>query len=369
MDYRSYYYFSNLKWTTVTKYLRQVKATYRYKHIPIYDLPKISTAHANKNKPMTIKQLLSKKELQRCIELSDITLSAIIVFGKDTGLSLSDILSLKLKDFIKDSYEFHNLKFTKMKELGKTTVNCEYYTDFVIKVCNKLQELLNEKYQITGTIYPRRKKTGKEHFCFYTYESLKFIVSMLLERTSKIKEYDHKYTRGIYDENYVKRQLYPDSQLFKMNVSVAAKKFHRINETLKLGNVGDSGRFSSHKLRKFNANMLRRGGFSIDEVNELQGRGKLGSNSSYFFADYISLKEKYQNATPYLQLYTTDYQLKTTQEKLEEEEAKNKKLIYQQTLQENKIRELEKNQEQINKNIQKETQKAVEDFLNDYFKK
>ena len=46
-------------------------------------------------------------------------------------------------------------------------------------------------------------------------------------------------------------------------------------------------------LRKFHASQLYNDGLSIDEIDELQGRGKDQTRTSYFMEDPLRLREKY----------------------------------------------------------------------------
>ena len=46
-------------------------------------------------------------------------------------------------------------------------------------------------------------------------------------------------------------------------------------------------------LRKFHASQLYNDGLSMDEIDELQGRGKDQTRTSYFMEDPLRLREKY----------------------------------------------------------------------------
>ena len=55
-------------------------------------------------------------------------------------------------------------------------------------------------------------------------------------------------------------------------------------------------------LRKYHASQLYNHGMSMDEIDELQGRGKDQTRTSYFMEDPSRLREKYIEHMMQLQL-------------------------------------------------------------------
>ena len=82
--------------------------------------------------------------------------------------------------------------------------------------------------------------------------------------------------------------MLPDLRVFKSTLHVQT-----INNKLGLGKAGAYNRFRSNMLRKFHASQLYNDGLGMDEIDELQGRAKDQTRTSYFMENPLRLREKY----------------------------------------------------------------------------
>ena len=89
------------------------------------------------------------------------------------------------------------------------------------------------------------------------------------------------------------RQLTNTTPLFNISSNHMNNTFGKINNKLNLGKAGSYTRFRSHMLRKFHASHLYNDGLRMEEIDELQGRGKDQTRTSYFMEDPLRLREKY----------------------------------------------------------------------------
>ena len=89
------------------------------------------------------------------------------------------------------------------------------------------------------------------------------------------------------------RVLTNSTPLFDISSTHFNNTFGKINNKLNLGKAGSYNRFRSHMLRKFHASQLYNDGMSMDEIDELQGRGKDQTRTSYFMENPLRLREKY----------------------------------------------------------------------------
>lgn len=256
------YLFDNFKENTAKSYLGNVLAIYRHLEFELQPLPKISTKHSEKEKPIEYKDLPDKLIIREALRLGSPLMKSIILFISSSGTSRADCFNLTVQDYIDSTYEYHHLK-----------------TGDIYQVIEKLMKLEKEGVVIIPRFNIQRQKTGVYYFTFASPEFVNSINSYLISR------------KGILEGS---------DPLFKISPRYFSTRFAELNDMMGLGYVGEYRRFRSHMVRKFHASNLKLGeaGLSEEIVNELQGRVKPGVNQSYFFERVEDIKEKYIHAMP-----------------------------------------------------------------------
>lgn len=256
--------------TSKINYSRAV-TVYKHFEIKVGKLQYINDKGVRKTPPLRFKQLPTKMIFQKAVKISSPLMSSIIFFMSSSGCARNETLNLTIQDFIEATTDYHD----------------EIKIDYVIS------ELISQKGVVpTFDIY--RSKTNKYYETFCSDEAVQGILSYILTREDP---YQH------------------DSRLFKISHRHFDLNFKKINDLLGLGFVGTYRRFTSHKLRKYHASRLAmssedpKTGFEIpgmnrDDINALQGRGKGGgSDDSYFFDDFESLRKQYIQSLPKLRIF------------------------------------------------------------------
>lgn len=223
------YLYKNKVETTATKYLTNIKTIYKHFEIEMQSLPTFNSKQKIKSTEMKFKDLPTKENIKDAYKIADETTKLIILLITTTGLSKIEILNLTVDDF------------------------------------------MNANNSDITTFYLSRQKTRKDFFTFTTPKTSK-------EIANHIKK--HKLNRK--------------DKLFKISESQLTKNMQKINNQLKLGRVGNYSKIRCHMLRKYHAsNLLNNTGFTIDEIDVLQGRSKSKIHRCYFLNDEKILKEKY----------------------------------------------------------------------------
>lgn len=240
----------NFMVSTARVHFQRILTLYKHFEIEIHELPKMSIKSCKQSKPITFEDLPTKEMIRSAVEIANPVMRAMILFMSSSGCARRETLNLTIQDFVDASFEYHNEKDIKEALL-----------------------VLKDLEDIVPTFRIRRQKTNKYYFTFCSPEASKEIVEYLLNN----------------------RKLNPNDKLFKINLDYLNKSFGEINDELRLGKVGNYNKFRSHMLRKFHASSLynAENGLNLDEIDELQGRGKNTIHSSYFMENPIILKSKY----------------------------------------------------------------------------
>lgn len=250
INFRIYLEENYLKSTARTHFQR-IKTLYGHFEIEIHSLPPSSTKNNNDFKPISFSDLPSREIIKSAFEISNPIMRAMILFMVSSGCARKETLNLTIQDFIESTKEYHN------------------ETDI-----HEVLKILKAHDNVIPTFKLRRYKTDKFYFTFCSPEAVNEIINYL---------------------ELEKRELKPNSPLFKINLDYLNTNFKNINDILNLGKVRKYRRFRSHMLRKFHASSLynSENSLSVDEIDSLQGRSKNITRSSYFMEDPSKLKEKY----------------------------------------------------------------------------
>lgn len=248
LNFRTHLY-ENLLPSTAKIHFNRIITIYHHYEIEIHKLPQFNEKNLQISEPISFQDLPDKKIILQALKITTPVMRAIILFMSSSGCARRETLDLTIQDFIKATGEYHN--------------------------SNDIYEVINQLYDRNDVIPQwklKRKKTNKYYFTFSSPESTSEIIHYLISE---------------------KRQLKPESRLFKTNENYLSERFNEINNKLQLGKSGTYNRFRPHMLRKFHASRLYNDNLSLEEVDALQGRSKNETHTAYFMEDQHKLKEKY----------------------------------------------------------------------------
>ena len=235
---------------TVKGYTSRVRTVYEEGFdIEIGRMPKLNQKNVKKATPISYNDLPDKELIRHVLKMVNPLMRAIILFMTSSGCAKRETLNLTIQDFLDATYDYH----------GKSD-----FDEALVK--------LYDRNDVVPSWSLRRQKTNKYYTTFSSPESTAEILHYL-----------------IIDE----RELTNSSKLFDITSTHFNNTFGKINYQLKLGKAGAYNRFRSHMLRKFHASQLYNDGLSMDEIDELQGRGKDQTRTSYFMEDPLRLRSLY----------------------------------------------------------------------------
>lgn len=236
--------------TTVKNYVSRVMTIYEEGYdVEIGKMPKLNQKNVKRAVPISYNDLPDKELIRHILKMVNPLMKAIILFMTSSGCAKRETLNITIQDFIDATYDYHH----------KDNI------DDVIRV-------LHDMDNVVPSWRLRRQKTNKYYSTFSSPESTMEIIHYL-----------------IVDE----RELTNSTPLFDISSTHFNNTFGKINNKLNLGKAGSYNRFRSHMLRKFHASQLYNDGMSMDEIDELQGRGKDQTRTSYFMENPLRLREKY----------------------------------------------------------------------------
>ena len=249
ISYREYLIEQDYSLKTIQHYLQRIKTLYNTYEIELRPLPYMSKKNMKQFPPITYKDIPSRKILRQIVLMSKPVFSALILFMTSTGCARKETLSLTINDFVEATRNYHN--GGSIKEI--------------------LRDLMGRE-DVVGEWNVYRFKTAKYYTTFSSPECMVYLVAYLLSRSD---------------------DLSLDSPLFKVNEHYVSDFFSEMNSRLGLGKAGAYNRFRSHSLRKYHASNLYNDGMSLDFVNELQGKAKNKTDSSYFMINPMILRNEY----------------------------------------------------------------------------
>lgn len=250
LSFRNHLLKKGLYANTVKNYVGRVTTVYEEGFdIEIGKMPKLNQKNVKKPMPISYNDLPDKELIRHILKMVNPLMKAIILFMTSSGCAKRETLNLTIQDFIDATFEYHQ-------------------KDNIYDAI----EILHDIDDVIPSWRLRRQKTNKYYTTFSSPESTAEIIHYLV-----IEE----------------RDLTNSSKLFDITGTHFNNTFGRINNQLNLGKAGAYNRFRSHMLRKFHASQLYNDGLSMDEIDELQGRGKDQTRTSYFMENPLRLREKY----------------------------------------------------------------------------
>ena len=242
LDYRTFLLESDLSSNTVKTYFSKLKTFYIHFEIEIPYLPDVKY---NKQYVTNYLDLPTKQHIQDALDISPLSIKALILFMSSSGTAKAETLSLTVEDFINGTKEYHHN--TGLKDI--------------------LEEL-SERDDIVPTIYLKRIKTDKYYYTFCSSEASQYIIKYLKTRDN----------------------LKFNDKLFPFNGSYIMKKFQIINDQMGWGFKGNYRFFRTHTLRKFHASNIQ---LVAEYIDALQGRSKNSVHETYIKTNPEKLKEIY----------------------------------------------------------------------------
>jgi integrase len=271
-------------------------------------LPRVKIT-TNKEPAITTDDIPSREEIRRALTEANAKFEAIIVLQISSGMGLSEVLSLQIKDLLKGC---------------KLTPNS----------IDQLAEIDRENTIIEWTV--TRKKTGQTYWTFSTPEA-----------TGRIMDYLDKHPPDSLETHIFRGEKgkYKDMKL--QDVSML-QYFIWLNDKCGFGKVGRQRKFRSHALRKYFANTLESHNCPHLAIRMMMGH-KTGdkTTSAYFLPDQERLLKEYKKVMEHLTIYEKLKVYDNTEEIVKEQDEKIK-------LQDDRIAELErmmilKDKEEVNK--------------------
>ena len=244
---------NTLKESSAKQYFHKIISIYHHFEIDIGKLPYFKSNSTNKSHIISFEDLPTRDEILQGYYAANNTLKTIILLASSSGMSRIDMLNLTIGDFL---------------------TSCDEYITDKSTILSQLQDLMGRD-DLVPTFRMLRQKTSKPYITFCSPEAATHILHLILE-------------------NYTSETSW-DDLIFNCKPNTVNAWFQKVNNALKLGKVGEYSKLRCHMLRKYQASTLinAKNGFTIEEVDTLQGRSKDMTHRSYFVEREASLKEKY----------------------------------------------------------------------------
>ena len=289
---------NTLKESSAKIYLNKIKSIYSHFEIEIGKLPYFKSNNVNKSHVVTYEELPTRDEILQGYYAANNTLKTVILLASSSGMSRIDMLNLTVSDFL---------------------AACRDYVDSNGSVLDQLREL-HSRDDLIPTFRMSRQKTTKPYITFCSPEAATHIIHLIFENKS----------------------FNADDRVFKCKGSTLNLWFKKLNDNLQLGTVGEYVKLRCHMLRKYHASTLinAKNGFTVEEVDTLQGRSKDMTHRSYFMERESVLKQKYIACLDELAILHKNQsnliELKNENENYKKELAKQAELLAQ--LQQNQLK-------------------------------
>ena len=314
MEFRNHLY-ANKAQGTARQYFVDIQTIYRHFEIELQPLPTLAAKSVDKTYELDYDDILTKEEIIDAYYEATNVVKCIILLASSSGLSKVDLLNLTVSDFI--------------KACGCKNDNLAEQLDF-----------LKHQHKLIPCFKGTRQKTNKSYITFCSPEATEHIVQYLIGRNAEIQK---AYEQG----ESIESQLNCDDKLFDISNSHLSFMLRNINDKLNLGKVGKNTKFRMHMLRKFHSTTLINieNGFTVEEVDTLQGRSQDKTHRAYFHNSREKLYNKYLLYVDELMLFSSlnDVTKEEYEKVKKENEEYNKKLGEQQKT----IEKIIENQKQL----------------------
>lgn len=205
----------------------------------------------------------SKEDILKALSLCNQKYQAIILLMSSSGISLGDVLNLKVSDLL-------NGLQLKVNEIN----------DFNFVELNNIQNKVT-MWQV------QRKKSGTSHITFNTPETTNQIIQYLLE----------------HPPNMLDDALFRGKTGNRQRTDVFQRFLRKLNKQCGWRDIGRQAFFHSHILRKYFANTLEEAGMQHHYIRQLMGHRRDPLTRTYFSTPCDKLRGEYQNFMHYLNFY------------------------------------------------------------------
>ena len=200
----------------------------------------------------------TKEDILKALNLCHNKYQSIIYLMATSGISLGDVLNLKVIDFLKAVNVPKEQQH--INNLNQKTVN--YYCSDMVPMW-----------------YIKRIKSGTSHVTFNSPET-----------TQKILEYLHEHPpKTIYDS------LFRGNTGKGLRSDVFQRFLKQLNKRCGWGKIGRQIFFHSHILRKYFSNKLEESGMPHHYIRQLMGHRKDPLTRTYFTTPNEKLRNEYNN--------------------------------------------------------------------------
>ncbi len=197
-------------------------------------------------------KIISQEQIKEALELSNLRDKAIILLHISSGMEATELRSLTYGDFINSLEKYIDLDDGDLFDI------------------NKIADELFKTDIMVGTWKIKKHRTQRSYVTFNTSESIKAILSYLIDRERK-----NKPVKSLKDP------LFVNSQNQALNVSAHGSIFKRVNNRANFGYLTKKRRFfSSTMLRKYFKDKLNESGIDESTINAILGQ-KLDPNINY----------------------------------------------------------------------------------------
>lgn len=257
-----------------------------YHHFDI-QLPKLNKNKEDK-KRQTTDDIPNHDEIRRALTEANTKFKAIILLQISSGMGLSEVTSLQIKDLLEGC------------KLDPTNID-------------QLNKIDRENTIIEWTV--TRKKTGHQYWTFSTPET-----------TGRIMDYLDQHPPGSVDDHIFRahRGLYAGNEIKAISLP---QYFIDINDKCGFGRVGRLRKFRSHTLRKYFANTLESYNCPHLAIRMMMGH-KVGDKvtEAYFLPDHDRLLKEYKKVMEHLTIYEKLKVYDNTEEIVKEQDERIKAL-------------------------------------------
>ena len=231
-------------------------------------------------------EIITEDQIKEVLDFSSLRDKAIILLHMSSGMEATELRHLTYDDFVNSIEEYIDLKPGEIFNIEKIADN------------------LFKKDEIVGTWKIEKNRTGKPYVTFSTPESIKAILSYLLDC--------QRNNKAIKSQN---EPLFVNSHNHALDVSAHGAIFKRINTRANFGYITEKRRFfSSTMLRKYFKTTLHESGVDESTINAILGQN-LDSNINYHSKSEIKLlKTNYMNILGNISIEKSDVKVVTTKE-------------------------------------------------------
>ncbi|HII01970.1 TPA: tyrosine-type recombinase/integrase [Methanosarcinaceae archaeon] len=294
LDYREHIQERGLAPKTVNKHISAIISFYKSAEI---DIPQINHRKSKVLPLLKNKKFPTKKEILEVLRYADIRDLAIILVQSTSGLSVNELVTLRVGD-INRGYD---------KETGVTTLRMRRQKvdfDFVTFLSPEASKAVLDYIE-----YRNRKPFTNEKRRQMEYEKRKIN-----------SDNDFLFIKKVIPDGYLETQ---DEKLRRLGRPGVMQVYKRLGKKAGMDTPkGDWGFIRSHNMRKYFNTSLLNGGLDIFSVDYFMGHTMDDTHSAYFSPDPEKLKLKYLRHLPYLEVSDTETKVIETAEYKELREEK-----------------------------------------------